>query len=217
VWEPTTLDQLRARALLRRRELEVGVGALARADEWYFAPEWLDRLRDETHMRLASRAATDPLDPGLPLAELLPTQPWANAVLPLLRIDRRGAKAFAPGAAPTLGARAEAAERLERDLAAAGPNGVKVDDKELARYLEAEGRVVRLGNGFAVGADAYAHAKRVLLEECEAAGRITLARFRDLLGVSRRSAQLLLERFDADAVTRRVGDERVLRRAALRR
>ena len=32
--------------------------------------------------------------------------------------------------------------------------------------------------------------------------------------VSRRSAQLLLERFDADGLTRRVGDERVLRRAA---
>ena len=46
------------------------------------------------------------------------------------------------------------------------------------------------------------------------AGEITLARFRDLLGTSRRPAQLLLERFDADGVTRRVGDARVLRRAA---
>ena len=43
---------------------------------------------------------------------------------------------------------------------------------------------------------------------------MTLARFRDLLGVGRRAAQLLLERFDADGVTRRVGDGRVLRRAA---
>ena len=43
-----------------------------------------------------------------------------------------------------------------------------------------------------------------------------LARFRDLLGISRRPAQLLLERFDADGLTRRVGDERVLRRAAVR-
>jgi selenocysteine-specific elongation factor len=217
VWEPTTLDQLRARALLDRRQLEAGVGALAHANGWYFAPKWLDRLRDETHTRLAARAATDPLDPGLPLAELLPPQPWASAVLPLLGIERRGAKAYAPGAAPSLGPRAEAAERLEHDLAAAGASGLKVEDKELVRYLEAEGRVVRLGSGFAVGADAYERAKRVLLEECETAGRITLARFRDLLGVSRRSAQLLLERFDADALTRRVGDERVLRRAVMRR
>jgi selenocysteine-specific elongation factor len=43
---------------------------------------------------------------------------------------------------------------------------------------------------------------------------ITLAGFRDALGISRRPAQLLLERFDADGLTRRVGDERVLRKAA---
>jgi selenocysteine-specific elongation factor len=52
------------------------------------------------------------------------------------------------------------------------------------------------------------------VEECEAAGSITLARFRDLLGTSRKPAQLLLERFDSDGVTRRQGDERVLRRRA---
>jgi len=46
---------------------------------------------------------------------------------------------------------------------------------------------------------------------------ITLAAFRDALGTSRRTAQLLLERFDADGLTRRVGDRRVLRAAARRR
>ena len=66
----------------------------------------------------------------------------------------------------------------------------------------------------AVGVAAYADARRLLVEECEATGSITLARFRDLLGTSRKPAQLLLERFDADGVTRRQGDERVLRRRA---
>jgi selenocysteine-specific elongation factor len=41
---------------------------------------------------------------------------------------------------------------------------------------------------------------------------ITLAQFRDALGVGRKTAQLYLERFDSDGVTRRVGDARVLRR-----
>ena len=45
---------------------------------------------------------------------------------------------------------------------------------------------------------------------------VTLAGFRDALGISRRTAQLLLERYDADGITRRVGDERVLRKAASR-
>ena len=91
---------------------------------------------------------------------------------------------------------------------------MKVADAKLARFLEARATLVRLGNGVVISTQAYEDARNVLLDECTAAGRITLARFRDLLGVSRRPAQLILERFDADGVTRRIGDERVLRRAA---
>ena len=53
-------------------------------------------------------------------------------------------------------------------------------------------------------------------ELADAADEITLARFRDLGGVGRRDAQLLLERMDADGVTRRIGDRRVLRTASVR-
>jgi len=73
---------------------------------------------------------------------------------------------------------------------------------------------VRLGDGTTVARAEYERAKAVLVEECERAGTITLARFRDLLGTSRRVAQLLLDRFDSDRVTLRIGDERRLRRAA---
>jgi selenocysteine-specific elongation factor len=91
---------------------------------------------------------------------------------------------------------------------------VRVDDDALARYLEGEGRLVRVGKGLALGRDAYDHALAVLVDACTRDGSITLAAFRDRLGISRRPAQLLLERFDADGVTRRVGDVRVLRRGA---
>jgi selenocysteine-specific elongation factor len=129
-------------------------------------------------------------------------------------VERRGAKAYAPGATAALGDRVEAADRLEDELEEAGFTPLKVDDGELARYLEEAGRLVRLGDGHAVGKAAYEDARARLVEECSAAGSITLARFRDLLGASRKAAQLLLERFDADGLTRRVGDERVLRRRA---
>ena len=76
---------------------------------------------------------------------------------------------------------------------------------------------MRLGGGHAVATIAYARARETLIAECEREGRITLARFRDLLGISRRPAQQLLERFDTDGITRRVGDERILRRSALPR
>jgi hypothetical protein len=73
---------------------------------------------------------------------------------------------------------------------------------------------VRVGDGFAVAAAFYELACDLVIKECHAAAEITLARFRDLAGVGRRDAQLLLERMDVDGITRRVGDRRVLRRSA---
>ena len=154
--------------------------------------------------------AADPLDPGVPI----PSEPWARDLVPLLGLERRGAKLYRPGAVGELGARAADAAELEARL---GLEPVKTDDPRLARFLEEEGRLVRVGDGYAISPAAYADARSVLVQELERAERITLARFRDLLGTSRKTAQLLLERFDADGVTRRVGDERVLRRSAARR
>jgi selenocysteine-specific elongation factor len=158
--------------------------------------------------RLAERAAAAPIDPGLPLAELLPAEPWAPAVASLLGIERRGAKAYLPGTTARLGERAAAAERLEAELA--GGDAVKLDDRELAAFLEQEGRLRRVGDGFAVSAALYDRGADVV----RATAPVSLAGFRDAMGISRRTAQLLLERFDADGLTRRVGEQRVLRRRA---
>jgi selenocysteine-specific elongation factor len=213
---PVRRRDLAARALLAPDELDEGLRAVERAGEWFFAAEWLAELRATVRGRLEERARQSPIDPGIPVAELVPAEPWRTAILPLLDVDQRGGKAYLPGAAASLAGREEAAARLERALAAAGLVPVAVDDPDLAAYLEADGRLVRVGVGLAIGAAAYERARAALVEECERAGRITLARFRDLLGISRRPAQLLLERFDADGITRRIGDERVLRRAAVR-
>ena len=83
---------------------------------------------------------------------------------------------------------------------------MKLDDATLGRFLEEQGRLVRVGDGYAISPQAYEQARAVLVDG------ITLAQFRDALGVGRKTAQMLLERFDADGVTRRVGDARVLRR-----
>jgi len=181
---------------------------LARAGDWLFAPAWLEELRARLGMRIA---AADPLEPGIPP----PTEPWARDILPLLGLERRGSRLYLPSAGPALvGERAEDAARLRDALAVAGFEPVRVDDTKLAAYLEGEGALVRVGDGLAVGAEAFAEARRLVVAECETVGSITLARLRDLLGTGRRPAQLLLERLDADGVTRRVGDERVLRRRA---
>jgi selenocysteine-specific elongation factor len=195
VHAPVRLDAL-------RHLLEGEPAGLERAGDWVFSRAWLDELRQELDRRLAD---ADPLDPGVHP----PAEPWSGAVVPLLGLDRRGAKLYRPGAAASLGSHARAAAELEARL---GLEPVRVDDPRLALYLEQQGRLVRLGDGMAVSAEAFERAREILVAECTASGRITLARFRDLLGVGRKTAQLLLERLDADGVTRRVGDERVLRR-----
>jgi selenocysteine-specific elongation factor len=194
----TIYEPVREESLAHLGELT----GVERADGWVFSSAWLDSLRAELNARLD---AADPLDPGI----APPATPWAAAVVPLLGLERRGAKLYRPGATADLGVHADAAAALEAEL---GLEPVKLDDAALGRFLEKQGRLVRVGDGYAVSAAAYEQARAALVAECEAAGRITLARFRDLLGVGRKTAQLLLERFDADGVTRRAGDERVLRK-----
>jgi selenocysteine-specific elongation factor len=207
------VDALAARALLSGSELDDGLDAVRVADGWAFSEAWLERTQADVEARLRTRAEESPLDPGLATTELLPAA-WGPTVLELLPVERRGPKVFLPGAAASLGSRAEAAAALERALDEAGLAATKVDDAELARFLESSGRLVRLGDGYAVAAGAYEVARDLVTTACTAAGEITHARFRDLAGVGRRDAQLLLERLDVDGVTRRIGDRRVLRRAA---
>lgn len=191
---PRHADPARFEALERGEAL---VHAPVRVEgEWRWSQEWLGELRAELDRALD---AADPLDPGVPA----PTADWAKAVVPHLGLELRGAKLYRPGAAPELGERAEAAAALEAQL---GVEPVRTGDASLARYLEEQGRLVRLGDGLAISPEAYERGKAALVDG------ITLAEFRDALGVGRKSAQLYLERFDADGVTRRVGDARVLRR-----
>ena len=200
-------EPVRAVSLDHLLDVDRDLEGVVRAGEWVMSPSWLDDLRADVAARLAE---ADDLDPGIPL----PAAPWARAVLPLLDVELRGSRVYRPGRSRRTGSRAAVAERVEREVAEAGFTPVKVEDAALARYLEEEGALVRLAEGLTVSRRAYDEAKRLVVEECERAGSITLAHLRDLLGTGRRPAQLLLERLDADGVTRRVADERVLRRRA---
>jgi selenocysteine-specific elongation factor len=190
-------------APVRRDELltrfdAAAVDALPSANGFVFSQAWLDELRGRVHARLAQASA---LDPGVPIAEL--GEPW---MIELLDVERRNGKAYLPGATAELGARAGAAAALEARLAE--EEVVKVEDRELAAFLEGEGRLRRVGDGFAVSAATYERG----LELLATLDPITIATFRDALGTGRRVAQLLLERYDADGLTLRRGDVRVLRR-----
>jgi selenocysteine-specific elongation factor len=207
VHEPVSGASLQARGLLPPDELARGLASVRAAGEYHFSEAWLEGLRGTVRERLAARAASNPLDPGLPLAELLPPEPWTQHVLNLLGVERRGAKAYLPGATAALGAREDAAADLVAQLAR--EEIAKVEDGQLAAFLEHEGRLRRVGDGFAVSTTLYDRGRETLAQ----LDTITIAAFRDALGVGRRTAQLLLERYDADGLTLRRGDVRVLRRA----
>jgi selenocysteine-specific elongation factor len=82
---------------------------------------------------------------------------------------------------------------------------------EVVRALAQRGDIVRVGDDVAFTKDAYEMAVAMVREIISDGGSITVAQLRDRMGASRRPVLALLEHLDAQRVTRRVGDSRVLR------
>jgi len=87
-------------------------------------------------------------------------------------------------------------------------------DDDLLSYLEDRGDIVWVGEGIVFAAEAYREMVERVVAHLRERRTVTLAQVRDLLGTSRRYAQALLEHMDEQRLTRRVGDERVLRSPA---
>jgi selenocysteine-specific elongation factor len=87
-------------------------------------------------------------------------------------------------------------------------------DPALLAYLEEEGRIVRVEDNIAFAREAYEEMTSRIVAHLKAQGTITLAQVRDMFATSRKYAQALLEHLDEQRITRRVGDERVLKRKA---
>ena len=85
------------------------------------------------------------------------------------------------------------------------------DEDDLLTYLEDRGDIVWVDEGIVFAAEAYGEMVERVVAHLKERQTVTLAQVRDLLGTSRKYAQALLERMDQQRVTRRVGDERVLR------
>jgi selenocysteine-specific elongation factor len=81
----------------------------------------------------------------------------------------------------------------------------------LLQYLVVDGRVVRVSEDTAFARSAYDDAVSRLRRHLVEHRTLTVAAARDLLGSSRRSVLPLLEWLDAQKITRRVGDDRILR------
>jgi len=112
------------------------------------------------------------------------------------RVDRfLDALAANPSGPPAL-------EELARDL--------NLDD-EVIGALQSQGRIVRVSETIAFDATSFAEIRRRVVERLRENGQINVAEVRDLLETTRKYALALMEYFDQQRLTRRVGDARVLR------
>ncbi len=91
------------------------------------------------------------------------------------------------------------------------PPGDIVLEPDLINLLINRQQVVKVSEGVVFSASAYEEMVNKVTAYAREKGKVTLAEVRDMLGTSRKYAQALLEYMDEKKITRRVGDERILR------
>jgi selenocysteine-specific elongation factor len=72
------------------------------------------------------------------------------------------------------------------------------------------GELVKINEDMIISRDSFDKALDILKETVDNHGEITLAQYRDALGTSRKYAVSILEFFDQNKITKRVGDNRIL-------
>ncbi len=105
-----------------------------------------------------------------------------------------------------------AAGEVLKTLRDAGTEPPTMETTPAVRLLLKRGEAVRLGDGLFGAREAAEQILDCIKEACRQDGELSLAAFRDKLGTTRKFAQAWLEYADAEGVTRRVGDARVLTR-----
>ena len=85
------------------------------------------------------------------------------------------------------------------------------DAKDLLKLLADEGRTVRINDSLHLDRDIVETIKADLRKYLEEKKEITMAEFRDIAKTSRKFAVPIMEYFDSQKLTQRIGDKRVLR------
>lgn len=163
-----------------------------------------------------------PLSGGLPREDLrsrLGLNPRAFAVLEQRLVESETLSA-AEGMLDLPGRKAKLSDadqtRIEALLTRLREQGVRPDatsdiEPQLLNYLESRGEIVQLNAGVLLLRSVYDEMVDQTCSLLETVERATLAEIRDQIGTSRKIAQSFLEDTDRRRITRRVGDQRVLR------
>jgi selenocysteine-specific elongation factor len=207
---------------------EVSTLDAKRAGQWLFAPEAWAAIASRATRALEEYHQRHPLRAGMPREEMksrlgLPSAVFGAVAVELTKehvLVARGGELAIPS------------HRVEIDPASGGPAGRLLEilgtqpfappslpeamrdahaSAEVVRALAEKGELVRLSDDIAFTRAAYETAVDLVREVVASAGTVTVASLRDRMGASRRPVLALLEHLDAQRITRRVGDARVLR------
>jgi selenocysteine-specific elongation factor len=213
------------------REIE---GA-ARVGPWWIAAPALDALHEAALEALARHHRDHPLLPGADAADVRRAmtavrsdlaspldQGLAAEVVSSLEqrgeVERQGNLLRLAGHRVSLGDREDDARALVSAIEAAEPTPPTVPEliarghtRELIDACVGTGRLVRVSRDLVLTPDFAARAEAVARTEAARPAGLTVSRYRELLGTSRKYAVPLLEWLDDRGVTRRDGDVRLLR------
>ncbi len=226
--EPAPLDAIASEVAVPREELQVLAedlqrqGHIVSLDAALISADGLAALGERARGVVETDLGAHPLRRGIAHKELraklsLEERVFAAALARWSdagTLGERDAIVTLPGYEPKL----TAAQQRETDVylrALASNRFTPPTDQPLAgdllEYLEDAGSVVPVGAGVVFVADAYREMVERITDHLRRNRSITLAQVRDMFGTTRKYAQALLEHLDAKKMTRRVGDERVLR------
>lgn len=218
------VDEVIDRLLARGGILALGTDKGKTSAQHYISPEGWRRLKQGMVTILESFHRQYPLRPGISKEELKSRLALAPKVFSLVtgQAVREGQLAEGPTTFSLPGhemtftpeqqrqvnellTRLEATPYMPPSL---GELGVA---PEFAQALVDQGRLVKVAEGLYFSTSTYEHLQQRVLATLREKGTVTVAEVRDAFGTSRKYALALLEHLDEQKVTRRVGDERVLR------
>ncbi len=202
-------------------------GLLARRlGDWLFAGEAWKAIGDRASLEVNAFHRAHPLRPGMAREELrsrLGLLPSAFAAVfrgltEEGRLEDRDGAVAAPDHRLAIEAADGPAARLLEVLGRQPfappslPEAMQTSGagSEVVRALVQRGALVRVSEDIAFTQDAYATVVAVVKDLIAANGSVTVAELRDRMVASRRPVLALLEHLDAEKVTRRIGDGRVL-------
>jgi selenocysteine-specific elongation factor len=185
-----------------------------------------ERMAIHVERMLAMGHRRAPLRPGVPREEIRAAlglaQKRANALIGRLvresRVAERGTALALPTHRPALAPEQEAAWAAAREALTREPlqppSVTSLDtehglDREVLAAIAERGDLIRVGDAVFLP-DAVRVFGETVIGEISSAGRITVARARDLTGSSRKHVLPLLQFLDDHGLTRRIGDDRVL-------